>query len=90
MKRAIGIIMAAGMAAMALTGCGSSSQAQATAVQTTAAGGETTVGETSAPAENKEAQVITFWYNNTGMKRLSMRKRSVSTTLPRAIIRWKG
>ncbi|MDR1550696.1 MAG: ABC transporter substrate-binding protein [Hungatella sp.] len=66
MKRAIGIIMAAGMAAMAVTGCGSSSQAQATAVQTTAAGGETTVGETSAPAENKEAQVITFWYNNTG------------------------
>ncbi|MDR7814733.1 ABC transporter substrate-binding protein [Lacrimispora sp.] len=66
MKRAIGIIMAAGMAAMAVTGCGSSSQAQATTAQTTAAGGETTSGETSAPAENKEAQVITFWYNNTG------------------------
>ncbi|WP_313578667.1 ABC transporter substrate-binding protein [Lacrimispora sp.] len=66
MKRAIGIIMAAGMAAMAVTGCGSGSQTQATTAQTTAAGGETTSGETSAPAENKEAQVITFWYNNTG------------------------
>ncbi len=30
MKRAIGIIMAAGMAAMAVTGCGSGSQTQAT------------------------------------------------------------
>ncbi len=66
MKRAIGIIMAAGMAAMAVTGCGSGSQTQSTTAQTTAAGGETTSGETSAPAENKEAQVITFWYNNTG------------------------
>ncbi|WP_313180724.1 ABC transporter substrate-binding protein [Lacrimispora sp.] len=66
MKRAIRIIMAAGMAALAVTGCGSSSQSQATTAQTTAAGGETTSGETSAPAENKEAQVITFWYNNTG------------------------
>lgn len=66
MKRAIGIIMAAGMAALAVTGCGSSSKEQATNAQTTAAGGETTSGETSAPAENKEAQVITFWYNNTG------------------------
>ncbi len=66
MKRAISIIMAAGMAALAVTGCGSSSQAQATTTQTTAAAGETTSGETSAPAENKEAQVITFWYNNTG------------------------
>ena len=66
MKRAIRIIMAAGMAALAVTGCGSGSQTQTTTAQTTAAGGETTSGETSAPAENKEAQVITFWYNNTG------------------------
>lgn len=66
MKRAIRIIMAAGMAALAVTGCGSSSQSQGTTAQTTAASGETTSGETSAPAENKEAQVITFWYNNTG------------------------
>ena len=66
MKRAISIIMAAGMAALAVTGCGSSSSTQATTAQTTAASGETTSGETSAPAENKEAQVITFWYNNTG------------------------
>ncbi len=66
MKRAIRIIMAAGMAALAVTGCGSSSSTQATTAQTTAASGETTSGETSAPAENKEAQVITFWYNNTG------------------------
>jgi multiple sugar transport system substrate-binding protein len=66
MKRAIRIIMAAGMAALAVTGCGSGSSTQATTAQTTAAGVETTVGETSAPAGNKEAQVITFWYNNTG------------------------
>ncbi|HCD43494.1 MAG TPA: ABC transporter substrate-binding protein, partial [Lachnoclostridium sp.] len=66
MKRAIRIIMAAGMAALAVTGCGSGSSTQATTAQTTAAGVETTVGESSAPAENKEAQVITFWYNNTG------------------------
>ncbi|GLC80602.1 ABC transporter substrate-binding protein [Lacrimispora brassicae] len=66
MKRAISIIMAAGMAALAVTGCGGGSTAQTTSAQTTAASGETTVGETTAQAENKEAQVITFWYNNTG------------------------
>ena len=66
MKRAIRIIMAAGMAALAVTGCGGGSTTQTTSPQTTAAGAETTAGETSAPAENKEAQVITFWYNNTG------------------------
>lgn len=60
-KRALGIIMAVGMAAMTFMGCGSNSSTQSTAVPTN----EGSV-ESSAPAETKEAQVITFWYNNTG------------------------
>lgn len=61
MKRAINIIMAAGMAALVVTGCSGGSTAQTTSAQTTAASGKTT-----AQAGNKEAQVITLWYNNTG------------------------
>ena len=68
MKRAISIIMAAGMAALAVTGCGggSSSQTQAASSQAAAGGKETAGGETTAPAGSGEAQTITFWYNNTG------------------------
>ncbi len=67
MKRArkvLGIIMAAGMAVLTLTGCGSS-PAQSAPEPTKAAGGDSSAA-TSAPAETKEAQAITFWYNNTG------------------------
>ena len=73
MKRAISIIMAAGMAALAVTGCGGGSTGQTTAAQTTAAGGTTAAGETTA-AGNAEAQVVTFWYNNTGDEALVYEK----------------
>ena len=58
MKKVISIMMAASLAALAVTGCGGGSGTTAATTAATAAG-----GETAAPAE---AAVITFWYNNTG------------------------
>ena len=58
MKKAISIMMAASLAALAVTGCGGGSGSTAATTAAPAAG-----GETAAPAE---AAVITFWYNNTG------------------------
>lgn len=58
MKKVISIMMAASLAALAVTGCGGGSTNTAATTAATAAG-----GETAAPAE---AAVITFWYNNTG------------------------
>ena len=55
MKRAISIIMAAGMAALAVTGCGGGSTTQTTSAPTTAASGETTSGETTAQAEKQRS-----------------------------------
>ena len=58
MKKVISIMMAASLAALAVTGCGGGSGTTAATTAATAAG-----GETAAPAE---AAVITFWYNNNG------------------------
>ena len=58
MKKVISIMMAASLAALAVTGCGGGSGSTAATTAAPAAG-----GETAAPAE---AAVITFWYNNTG------------------------
>ena len=58
MKKVISIMMAASLAALAVTGCGGGSTNTAATTAAPAAG-----GETAAPAE---AAVITFWYNNTG------------------------
>ena len=61
MKKVISIMMAASLAALAVTGCGGgsgSTAATTAAPAATAAGGET--------AALAEAAVITFWYNNTG------------------------
>lgn len=66
MKKTVSIMMAATLTALAISGCGGDKTAgtdtkAAVAATQAPAGGS---GETQAPAG--DAQVITFWYNNTG------------------------
>lgn len=67
MKKTVSIMMAATLTVLAISGCGGG---QTTGTDTKAAGtqapaaGAAGSGETQAPAA--DAQVITFWYNNTG------------------------
>lgn len=69
MKRVLRIAMTAALAAATLAGCGGgSSNTTTTAATQAAASGstETQAADPVAPAGNSEAQVVTFWYNNTG------------------------
>lgn len=69
MKRVLSIVMTAALAATALAGCGGSSSNTATTATTQAAAagsGSTKAADPAVPAENSEAQAVTFWYNNTG------------------------
>lgn len=64
MKKVIVITMAAALTAMAVAGCGGGSSSKP--ADSTVKAGESTGEGAAAPAENTEAQVVTFWYNNTG------------------------
>lgn len=69
MKKALCMMLAAGLAATAVSGCsgsGSSSNTAPSQAPVTAGGAQTEDAGTEAPASNEAAEVITFWYNNTG------------------------
>ena len=59
MKKNIGVIAAAFLAAAALTACGGSKPAETTAVETKAEAAETTAAESGAEAESSEAEAKT-------------------------------
>lgn len=67
MKKVLSMMMAVGLTTLAITGCGSDkAAAPATTQAAEASKADTAATETAAPVENKEAEVVTFWYNNTG------------------------
>lgn len=73
MKKALCMMIAAGLAAAAVTGCGgsgSASNAAPSQAPAAAGGSQTEDAGTAAPASNEAAEVITFWYNNTGEEAL--------------------
>lgn len=88
MKKVLSMVMAAGLVSAAISGCTSQSKEAAsqapaattakeeTQAQTTTAGEtqSSTPESSESSAENADAQVITFWYNNTGDEALVYEK----------------
>jgi len=62
MKKVLSMIMAASLTVLALTGCSGGTEKPSDAATTAGEGTTTQAGS----ADNTEAEVITFWYNNTG------------------------